>query len=105
METVYITCAVIGGTVLLCQLLMSLLGLGGDHDIGGHDFHDFHAGDVHASGHDVAHSAYDHASSRFLSLLSFRAIVAALTFFGLAGLAARAEWGDQPITLLVALAA
>ena len=32
-------------------------------------------------------------------------LVAALAFFGLAGLAGTAKWGEEPITLLVALAA
>ena len=44
-------------------------------------------------------------SSWFVSLLTFRTLVAALTFFGLAGLAGTREWGDGPTTRLLALAA
>ena len=38
MEKVYLACAVIGGTLVVCQFLATLLGLGGHHDMGGgHD--------------------------------------------------------------------
>src|SRR5690348_4420159 len=79
METVYTVCAVVGGTILVCQVLMSLLGLGGEHDFGGHDVgHDFHVGDSHVGDthHGDGHADdHDHGTSRFLSLLSFRTVV------------------------------
>jgi hypothetical protein len=96
METIFLVSAVVGGTLLVCQFLLSLLGVGGHHDLGGHD--------VHVDGsHDVSHDA-EHASW-LVGVFTFRAIVAALTFFGLAGLAARGL-GLAPLpTLAVALAA
>ena len=49
MTTLFIICAVLGGTILVCQTLLTLLGLAGDsmhldlpHDVGhdaGGDFH------------------------------------------------------------------
>lgn len=74
MADIYLICAAIGGTIFVIQLLLSLFGLGhhdfsiDSHDVAGHGDH---------GGHDY-----------FLGMLSFRAIVAAVTFFGLAGLAA-----------------
>lgn len=92
MESVYLICAVIGGTLFLCQLLLSLIGIG-DHDMdGGHDF-----------GHDAAHGDHGDQSGAFLHIFSFRAMVAAVTFFGLTGMAAqRSTLGPA---IVVALAA
>lgn len=74
MADIYLICAAIGGTIFIIQLLLSFFGLG-HHDFGG-DSHDF-------AGH-----GSDHGSHDSLAFLSFRAIVAAVTFFGLAGIAA-----------------
>jgi hypothetical protein len=84
METVYLTCAVLGGTVLACQFVMTLLGLGDhgdmavDHDLG----HDLHPGDHHDGGHE----GHEHDQGWFVGILSFRALVAAVTFFGIGGM-------------------
>jgi hypothetical protein len=103
METVYTVCAAVGGTLLVCQFLLSVLGIGGHHEFGGHDVHP----DLHGDGaHGAAHGGdQEHAHSWFISLLSFRALVAALTFFGLVGLAGTSSAWEQPLPLLVALAA
>lgn len=108
MDTIiYSVSAVLGGTLLGCQFLMTLLGLG--HDLPGdlpddvpHDFHFDHGGFDHdtAQGHDSPH----HESS-FLRLLTFRTVVAATTFFGLAGLAGNSAELPGELTLVVALAA
>ena len=101
----YLTCFLIGGTLLVGQFLLSLLGLGHLHDFGGHD-----AGGHEVGGHDVhtEHGEHDHEGegSWFASLLTFRTLTAALTFFGLAGLAGYRQWGPDgwPITLAVAVA-
>lgn len=103
METVYFVCAVLGVTLFACQFLLSLAGLGGDHELGGGD----HFGDAHhlggadhaADGHDVGH---DSTLSWFLGVLSFRTVVAAVTFFGLAGSAARARQAHPVHSLMVA---
>jgi membrane protein implicated in regulation of membrane protease activity len=104
METAYLLCAAVGGTLIVCQFVMTLLGIGGDHDVGGgHDVggHDFGGHDV-AGHHEVGHGA---ESSWFFSMLSFRTLSAAVAFFGLAGLAAHQAELDRWQTLGIALAA
>jgi hypothetical protein len=107
---VYTACAVLGGTLLVCQFLMTLLGLGhhhefggaDGHDVGGHDVggHDAHAGGEH---HEVGH---DQETAGHIKLLTFRTVVAALTFFGLGGRAAEAAGtGNPALSFAVALAA
>ena len=103
MATVYLVCAVIGGTLVVCQFLLTLLGIGGDHDIGGDaGGADVHIADGHMGHHEAGHGG---ESSWFFSVLSFRALSAALAFFGLAGLwAYRTDF--EPIqTLAIALGA
>ena len=111
----FLLCAVIGGTVLICQFVLTLVGLGGDHSFdAGHDVstdftgdvgHDVHVGGAHGAegtGHDAQGH---HGSSWLFGIVSFRTLVAAAAFFGLAGLAAQsAELAPGP-QLLVALVA
>lgn len=139
MQLVFLVCAVVGGTVLLCQLVMTLLGLAGhamDFDVSGDlshgfsgDFHGdvatgFHgdAGDVHdgdlgahhgdtgghhdATGDDTQHAVNaSHLNTAWLfSVITFRTVIAALTFFGLAGLATQSAGASTPTVLLVAVA-
>ncbi len=106
MAMVFSVCAVIGGVIMVIQFLLTLSGLGGDHDVGGdhdfgvggdHDFgvggdHDFAAGGDHdfaAGGDHHLDAVHDHHDTAwFFGVLSFRALVAAVAFFGLGGLAA-----------------
>src|SRR5262245_3887675 len=99
METIYALCALIGGTLLACQIVLGLLGIGGDHDVGGHDG-DFH-GDAHDGHHDVQHENETHW---FVGVFTFRTLVAALTLFGLGGLAGSAREWEQPLPLALAVA-
>lgn len=69
MTTFFVTCAALGGAVLLVQLLLGLLGIG-DH---GTEHHDAHAG--------------KEGMSEGLNLLSVRALSAGVAFFGVGGLA------------------
>lgn len=87
METIFLICAVIGGVILLCQFVLSLAGVGGDHDIGGADHHI----DFGAENHAGADHPEDDGATWYFHVLSFRAICAAVTFFGLGGLAAAAS--------------
>ena len=104
METFYTLCAVIGGTVLVCQFLLTLLGLGGGHDGGGD--HGFDAGHDGGTGHDGTHEVGHEAESSWLvGVLTFRTIVAALTFFGLGGLAAQRSDVEQVPTFGAAVLA
>jgi hypothetical protein len=68
--TFFLLCAIAGGAVLLVQLLGAVLGLGGD-SFDGVDLHLDHP---------------DGDSGVLFGLISFRTLVAALTFFGLFGL-------------------
>src|SRR5581483_675959 len=101
METMYLACAALGGTLVLCQFLLGLLGLGGHHDFGGHDVgHDFAGHDAaHDGGHDAPH---EHGSSSVFNWLTFRTVSAALAFFGLTGLSGRHLDLDEGPTLLLA---
>jgi hypothetical protein len=109
METVYLVCFLAGGTIMVCQFVLSLMGIGshhefGDsHDMGGHEAPHAGPGEDAHDGHHGSH--HESASSWFVSLLTIRTVVAALTFFGLAGLAGTQQWGDGPITRLIALIA
>jgi membrane protein implicated in regulation of membrane protease activity len=78
METFFLVCAGLGGTLVLLQFLAGVFGIGGDHGDAGH--HDF------ASDHD--HEAHHGEGNWFLGLLTLRAICAAVLFFGLGGLVA-----------------
>ena len=103
MATVYLVCAVIGGTLVVCQFLLTLLGIGGDHDIGGDaGGADVHIADGHIGHHEAGHGG---ESSWFFSVLSFRALSAALAFFGLAGLAAYRNDLEPMQTLAIGLGA
>jgi membrane protein implicated in regulation of membrane protease activity len=103
---IYLICAALGGALMGCQFVMTLLGLGGDHDLdtdhgdmGGHDLHD-------VAHHDAAHHAgHEHHSSWFVGVLTFRTVVAAVAFFGLGGLAALMQQLGEPIAFVIALAA
>lgn len=103
MTTVFMICAVVGSVIVVVQFVMTLAGLG--HDFGA-DFHDVggdFGGDVHVDGdHSLAHAEH---GSHFFSILSFRAVVAALAVFGLAGLATHAGGLSGAASFTVALAA
>ena len=73
METVFLVCALAGGTLVICQIAASLLGFGGDHDLA-HDT----GGHEHGGEH----------GNWFLGLLTVRTVTAALVFFGMGGMTA-----------------
>jgi len=116
MNTIFLVCAVVGGTVMLCQFAMMFLGMGedgsdfadadagsvGDVDVG--DFGDVETGDADWS--EVADGDVGHVRTSWLfGVLSFRTIVAALAFFGMAGKASLAGGLSEIQSLGVALAA
>jgi membrane protein implicated in regulation of membrane protease activity len=123
--TIFLIAAVVGGTVLVCQFALTLLGMGHDgvdagHHLGG-DFHgDAHiGGGVHADA-SPGDSAYgvngDHHttlanadgdfvhpdSSWLFGVVSFRTLVAAAAFFGVAGRAALSAGYAQSTSLILA---
>lgn len=92
LATVYLLLGAVGSTLLILQFAMTLLGF---------SHHDFDTGNIDVSSVDVDHDVggdtqvgdHDHTvdhgdSSVFFRMLSFRALVAAATFFGWSGLAA-----------------
>jgi hypothetical protein len=100
-ETIYLACALAGGTLLVCQVVLGLFGFGDHHDAGtDHDFHDVTGHDSHDG-----HHGHDTHTSWFVGLLTFRSLVAALTFFGLAGLAATVNFELEPPASLAAATA
>lgn len=93
MELAYMACAAAGGTILVLQTLLMLLGVGDGHDA---DFH-----------HDVgdAGSADGDDHDGAFGLFSVRAIASFLTFFGLAGwMGVRRGWDPLLTTLVATLA-
>jgi len=111
MPTVFLFCAAVGGTILVVQFVLTLIGLGGeafDLDVpdadGGVDI-DFDA-DVDMDIGGDADLADAHVGSSWLfGVISFRTVVAALAFFGLAGLSAESAGASSLHTLLIALGA
>jgi hypothetical protein len=104
LTTIYLVAAVIGGTILVCQFVLSLIGLGHGgadigHDVGG-DFH----GDAHVGGLEGHHAGADSHpdSTHMFAVVSFRTVVAALAFFGVTGLATTS--GGLPATTTLVLA-
>ena len=105
MNTVFIVCAAIGGTVLVLQFALTLIGLGGDaldvdvpEDIDGFD------GDIDVDADADVHNGTAHDTLGLFKILSFRTIVAALAFFGLCGLAAQSADASSTNTMLAAVA-
>jgi len=103
MENFYLFCVVISGSLFLVQLLLGLIGLGHGVDAVDMDVHDLPTADVDI-GTDADADGFDHGGLRFVGLLSLRAIVAAGTVFGLAGLAAGKQF-DPFATFVIATAA
>lgn len=121
MTILFMICAAVGGTILVCQAILMLMGLGGDdlhtdvpHDIG-HDFGGAadaahgHGGDFHSDasshGHGQHDQSHEHSSTWFFKVISFRTVTAALTFFGLTGMACQSSGMSTPMTLLWAVGA
>jgi hypothetical protein len=111
MAFLYLLCAFLGGTILVFQFGLALVGLGGDADSdldsdGGLDS-DIEVEteietDVDVEG-EAAGDGPELNSTSFLGALTFRTVTSALAFFGLAGLAARsAGWSEFQAALVAA---
>ncbi len=112
MYYVFLICAVLGGTVFLFQFLLALIGFGAE-DL---DLVDDIPDDVDLDvpddvghltpGEAVSHDApVDHGSTWLFGVISFRTVVAALTFFGLVGLACQAAELGSALSAVLALVA
>jgi membrane protein implicated in regulation of membrane protease activity len=108
MTSFFVLCAVIGGTIMVCQFVLTLVGFG--HDVGdmAHDVSVEMHTDVSADAHDGADAHGDnsghHGSSWLFGIISFRTLVAASAFFGLAGLASDSAGLGRPMQVLIAFA-
>jgi hypothetical protein len=90
MTTFLLVCALVGGGVVVLQLVLGLLGL--DHSDVPHDVHVGHLG----------HAGHDHHG---LHLTSLRALAAGLAFFGVTGYGLlRAGWGAGSAVALALVA-
>ncbi|WP_169977482.1 hypothetical protein [Tautonia rosea] len=99
MSTFFLFCAIVGGTILALQLLLTLLGVGGD--LGGEgldlDLPDLPDGDTGEPtvGHDAG------GFSDLAKRITFQGVVSFITFFGVGGLAAQGS-GVSSVGSLVA---
>src|SRR6187431_2218697 len=107
MATFFLLCAVIGGTILICQFVLTLVGLGGEHGVDfshevAHDFSGDAGHDADVQGTESNDQSGHHGSSWLFAVISFRTLVAAVTFFGLIG--AAAQQANQPVGVQLVLA-
>jgi hypothetical protein len=109
MTIFYTICAILGGTVLACQFILSVTGLSDadDFDDGSHvdsatEPADAGVEHIEAAHHDLQHQGTaHHGTNWFFGVITFKTVTAALTFFGLTGLAVGAG-GSGPTTSLIA---
>jgi membrane protein implicated in regulation of membrane protease activity len=102
MTTLLLTCLAVGGVVLVAQLVLALVGIG-EHGGDAHASGEFSAKELFLGAHDASHVGSDVAAG--LHLFSVRSIAAAVAFFGVGGLAARALGAPPAAVLLAALVA
>lgn len=116
MENVFFYCALVGGTILVCQFVLTLLGMGdadSEFHTGGHDVG--HGGLAHDGGAHDASASHDgvigpdpgahHDSTWLFGVITFRTMIAAVTFFGLGGMIASEAQFETPVVYLLAISA
>ena len=104
MQYVFVTAAVLGGTVFLFQFLLALVGFGSEDFDLADDVPDDLDLDV-PDDIDMDHTGpIDHGSTFLFGVISFRTVVAALTFFGLAGLACLSAGLSSALSSIIAVA-
>jgi hypothetical protein len=117
LHTIFLIAVIIGGTVMVCQFALTMMGLSGDGgDLADGDFTgdgDFSAdggydgdfaGDHHTPLGHAADADYQHPDSTWLfGVLSFRTLIAAAAFFGVAGEAALSAGYSSGITVTIAV--
>lgn len=98
METFYLYCAIVAGALMFGQLVLAALGVGGHSDLEDmHGFEDVSDGDGHHGGHGGG-------DAWFAGMLSFRALTAAITVFGLIGLGAGKRFAPTTSLILASIA-
>lgn len=114
MATIFLVCGILGSTVIVLQFVLMLIGIGHDGDLGGQDMdsggHDAgqdggHDADALDQGHEH-HAGHSQSISNWLfGMLSFRALMTFLAFFGLIGMVAHEAELTRVQTLVIAIAA
>ncbi len=104
MAWLFLGCAIIGGTIIVCQFLLTLVGFSG---LEGHvDLADDFPDDVPADGgSDFDPGSAGHDSTWLFNVISIRTLTAALAFFGLGGYAMNSAQAEIPAQLVVAVVA
>ena len=99
MFNMFLICAVLGGTVFVVQFVLAVVGFGAED----FDFADDVPDDLPDDIGDVHGEVVDHGSTWLFGVLSFRTVVAAITFFGLAGIAAlqAGQTGVMPLAIAI----
>ena len=102
METLFLFCAIFGGTVLVAQFF---LGFGSEeHGSEGPEDAPDAIGGMEGDAQDAAHHDTAHHDSTWVfGVLTLRTVLIGVTFFGLTGKAAAASGFDQPRTLVIAV--
>ena len=110
MENLFTYCAVIGGVLFVGQMVLMLIGIGGEHadfDIGGIDIDidiDVPDGDMEYDG--GGHfDVLGHNDSLFVGILTVKSLIAAVTVFGFAGKWALDKGFSEVYTALIATVA
>ncbi|HBT76241.1 MAG TPA: hypothetical protein DEB39_04785 [Planctomycetaceae bacterium] len=87
LSQLFIFCAAFGGTILCVQFLFACFGIGfgSDTDMGEVDL-DIDADSETGPGLDMHDSAHHHTAIQLFKILSFRTLIAGMTFFGLGGM-------------------
>lgn len=100
METMFFYCSVVGGSFMIIQFLLAMLGIGADVD--DVDFNASVEPDV-ALDADAASSSGHSSASDIFKILSLRTMIAFCTFFGLGGLAGLKNGFSEPVSFICAI--
>jgi membrane protein implicated in regulation of membrane protease activity len=106
MTTIFLFCAVVGGTILAFQFVMTFAGFGHHGMDVPDDVPDSFDSYLHTDAFHGHHEAGDpHGSTAMFGVLSFKTVVAAVAFFGIAGMAAQRGGISLPGQLTIAIVA
>ncbi|MBC8356165.1 MAG: hypothetical protein H8E66_29665 [Planctomycetes bacterium] len=106
MTTIFLVCAVVGGTILAFQFVMTFAGFGDSEFDIGDDLPDSFDTALDTDAFDGDLNVSDsHGSTTMFGVLSFKTVVAAMTFFGIAGMAAETGGMSRPSQLTIAIVA
>ncbi|RUL82942.1 hypothetical protein [Tautonia sociabilis] len=105
METFFLLCTIVGGTILVLQLALALLGFGGDlgGDLGDLPDLDLPDADADGGGGEVAVGHEDGGLAALGKKLTVQTVVAFVTFFGVGGLSAAGFGWPGPACLGTAI--